>query len=328
MRCYIKKIEINPKYAGIHGVKWNRKIRRAYRKAFSLVSYYGGKARLIRKIQKYIIQLAEESRAAMFIECFGGGGRGILNLDQIPYRFLHRMYNEWDESMACLFAVCQHPDTAEALYRHLLTIPYKKETFDTVKQYLKYDKDGLLLDRSLTVFDKAVIGYLSCAMSFNSARDCYRKLPKKNPEHALRLYYSRMKRILEAPQHLAAASIVQGDYKKILEVYGKDPTVLKFLDPPYHPATRSDDAQIVYKNEMTPEQHREMVAMLCESHCWILCGYDPYETESKCEDYKPLEESGAVKVLIGKVLVSAANYSHAKNGEEMLYKNEYLWIKL
>ena len=45
-------------------------------------------------------------------------------------------------------------------------------------------------------------------------------------------------------------------------------------------------------------------------------------------DYAPLVESGAVKVLIGKVLVASANYSHAKNGEEMLYKNEYLWIKL
>lgn len=328
MRCYIKKIEINPKYAGIHGVKWNRKIRRGHRRVFSLVTYYGGKARIIREIQKYLVRVAEANHVAMLIECFGGGGRGILNADQMPYRFLHRGYNEWDESMACLFAMCQYPDTAEALYRKLLTIPYTKEVFEEIKRYLKHDENGLLLDRNLTDFDKAVIGYLSCAMSFNANRNNFRKLPEKNPEHALRLYYSRMRRILEAPQHLAAATIMQGDYKKILELYGADPTVLKFLDPPYHPVTRAEEAQSVYKSEMTPEQHREMVAMLCKSRCWVLCGYDPEEFDPDCKDYAPLVESGAVKVLIGKVLVASANYSHAKNGEEMLYKNEYLWIKL
>ena len=132
-------------------------------------------------------------------------------------------------------------------------------------------------------------------------------------------FYNSVERIIQAPSYLENVTVINGDYKELMIKYGKDPQVVKYLDPPYHPACRNQNCLRVYPNELSIDQHREMIAMLCESRSWVLSGYDPMEFGST--DYEPLVASGAIKESIGM-------YSISPSYNEESYKQEFIWYKL
>ncbi len=283
---------------------------------FSIVPYYGGKALLADDLLEYIQLTAEANGAHTYVECFGGGGRCLLNLCKIPYSFRQMYYNEWDETMCCLFKAISVESLADKLYWKLMDTSFDKETFLASAAASKLDDTGKTVDRSLTIVEKAFHAFITCHLSFNSSRKDFAEGKVDNATNAI-------DRVLEVYDDLQGLKVRQGDYRKILEVFGADPKVVKYLDPPYHPCTRERGSTDVYRKETSAQGHRELVELLCHSRSWVLSGYDP--AQYGCDDYKPLEECGAKKINLKNVHLASSNRA---TKSAPLNKDEFIWYKL
>lgn len=272
---------------------------------YNLIKYYGGKFRKLDKILPYIEMVAQANQATTYIECFGGGGKCLLNIDTINHHFNSVIYNEWDTGLCSLFRMVSDEDTAIQLVEELKQFDYNKETFRYCKTHRK--------DKGVSDLYKACMTFILCQMSFNGGMHDYSK------QHESDLaFYNAVERIAYAPEHLKNVQVINGDYINMLNTYGSDSLAVKYLDPPYHPACRNQDALKEYSNELSLEQHREMVELLCQSKAWVMSGYDP--VQYGCSDYEPLEKAGAIKECIGSYMVSS------QNGKAN-YKDEFIWYR-
>lgn len=275
---------------------------------FNLIPYFGGKYVQLKNILPYIEKVAKENDAHTYIECFGGGGKCILNLDTINHQFKEKVYNEWDKTLCCLFKAASDRELAQQLMTTLRSTEYNEEVFKYCKEHRNDDVSDL---------EKARMMFITCLMSLSNNLKDFAK--PRYAEGKINRFYNSVEKIAEAPQHLKNVTVVNGDYRKLMMKHGKDPQVVKYLDPPYHPACRNQQCLKVYPNELSIKQHREMVEILCESRSWILSGYDPIIYGSA--DYEPLVKAGAVKESIGTYSISPAY-------NEDSYKQEFIWYKL
>lgn len=268
---------------------------------FNLVSYYGGKFNQLDFTLPYIEKVAEANNATTYIELFGGGGKCILNLDTLGFKFETAIYNELDKGLCSLFEVVQDPEMSKQLYRTLKRQKCSRKLFDFCKQNVN---DGNMLE-------KAYMTYVLCNLSYNGECKSYVEKDKDG-------YYRSLERLLDAHRHLKNVSISNVSAIELLRKYGDNPKAVKYLDPPYHPATRAKTALDVYQTEMSIEQHKEMVDLLCKSRSWVMSGYDPAQFGSN--DYLPLEKSGAKKVSVGKFNLYSGNCKQSKE--------EFIWYKI
>lgn len=275
-------------------------------KYYNLVKYYGGKYDKLSSILHYIELVAQVNDASAFVECFGGGGKCILNIDTINHHFKKKIYNELDAGMCSLFRMASATNTAKQLIKELNCFDYDKETFE----YCKIHRN----DDNLCDLYMACMVFMLCMMGFNGSTRYYSKFHEGDLS-----YINAINRIAYAPEHLKDVEIINGDYIDMMKEYGENSLVVKYLDPPYHPACRNQNALQEYQNELTQQQHQEMVGILCQSRSWILSGYDP--AQWGCSDYEPLEKAGAVKVSIGQYMVSVTR-------EGTKYKEEFIWYKI
>lgn len=275
------------------------------------IPYFGGKSFLIRSILNQIETMAVQNNAHTFIDLFGGSGKVAMNAQSICHPFENIILNEFDESMVCLYKIMSDPVASEELSKKLLTLEYTKETFNQCKTVIECDVNGHTLNRELSDIEKAADAFFTCVASYNANR-------QKFTDTHLSLYKKRVKKLLHSYWCLKEVTLHQGDAINLLKQYGRDPRVIKYLDPPYHPVTRA--ALGIYACEMSRLEHIRLVEMLCCCRGWILSGYDPAEYDDpffpgkKCQDYVLLEEAGAKKVLI----------KSTQNNQSR--KNEWLWI--
>lgn len=269
---------------------------------FNFISYYGGKYFQLESTLHYIELVAAHNNADTYVELFGGGGKCILNLDSIRHRFETKIYNEYDASLCNLFQVVMNRQKAKELYHLINRLKCSKTLFEYCKKNKDNDNESDI-DRAAMMYILIRNSYSSNMKSYNPIKDDY--------------VYSSSDRILEASTYLKGVDIENEDYKEIMKKYGGNSKVIKYLDPPYHPACRNQGAQKVYPNELTPEQHRELVDILCKSRGWVLSGYDP--EQYGCDDYKPLVKSGAVKVSIGEFRLGSS--------QKDTRKEEFIWYK-
>ena len=275
------------------------------------IPYFGGKSFLIHPILNQIETMAVQNHAHTFIDLFGGSGKVAMNVKRTCHPFENIILNEFDESLVCLYKIMADPIASEELVKKLLTLEYTKETFNQCKTMIECDVYGHTLNQELSDVEKAADAFFTCVASYNANR-------QKFTDTHLSLYKNRVNRLLHSHWRLTEVTPHQGDAINLLKHYGRDPRVIKYLDPPYHPVTRA--ALGIYACEMSRLEHIRLVEMLCCCRGWILSGYDPAEYDdpffsgNKCQDYVPLEEIGAKKILI----------KSAKNNQSS--KNEWLWI--
>lgn len=272
-------------------------------KYFNLVSYYGGKYNQLENTLPYIAKVAKANNADTYIELFGGGGKCILNIDTISHKFEKVIYNELDKGLCCLFEVAMDTDSCKKMYDILKVQKCNRTLFDFCKQNINDDK--------LNMVERAYMTYVLCNLSYNGERSFYVEKDFEN-------YYRSVERLLTAHEHLRNVTVSNMSAIELLKEHGRNPKVVKYLDPPYHPCSRAKTAQNVYQNEMSVENHKELVALLCQSRSWVMSGYDP--AQYGCNDYMPLEKSGAQKVSIGKF--------NLYSGKCKQSKEEFIWYKI
>ncbi len=274
------------------------------RKIISLIKRFGGKYRQVEAINKYMEMLAQEADATTYVECCGGGGRNLLNL---RYPFASEIYNELDPALIDLFTVVKNEDCMNELVNMLWDVERNQETYDDA-----------ILKRNNTAaskVDRAYGYFITAYFSYNgmSRKQDFLELKSyKERKRKMKNFRNRIRDIYSVHKILQDTEITNVDYKVLMEKYGSDSKVIKYLDPPYHPATRNKSALKVYDFEWTQKDHLELVQILLKSKSWVLSGYDPAEFGS--DDYKPLEElDDVIKVNIG-------HFGQMK-------KDEILWIR-
>jgi len=285
----------------------------------SIIKKYGGKYRQVPYINEYIKEIAEENRCHTFIELTGGGGRTILNLptfemDGNIYKFGRKIYNEYDRGLCNLFNCVKDPIKVQKLKALLINLGRDEGLY-------KYAIDNKS-NKDINELLSAAFTYMTAMLSWsgNCQKESY--LRGKTEEEARKIetaYFRKIKQLPTKSYHLRDIEIINGDYKPLLEKYGADPKVLKYIDPPYHPITRNQNGLDIYDLEWSVDDHKKLVKQLLKSRSWILSGYDPLVWG--CEDYLPLEKAGAKKVNLG-VFRNGTNSTETSK----FNKEEYLWI--
>lgn len=269
---------------------------------FNFISYYGGKYFQLEETLNYIEHVAVHNNADTYLELFGGGGKCILNIDTIDHNFTNKIYNEFDSSLCNLFKVAADYEKSEVLYDLINSLNCSKELFG----FCKKNKDNTMfsdIERAAMMYVLIKNSYSSNMKGYNPCKDDY--------------VYSSSKTILKANEYLEGIKIINGDYLNLMKEYGSSVKAVKYFDPPYHPACRNQNSLKIYPNELTVEQHKELVGILCKSRSWVLSGYDP--AQYGCSDYEPLVQSGAVKVSIGEFRLGCSQNEN--------YKEEFIWYK-
>ena len=281
----IKSPNIKKKY--IRGIKW-----------------YGSKQMKLGNLLPYIRIVAELNSATTFIDCCGGGGSESININKTGYDFKRKIYNDINYGIYSLMSTIKDSNAVFDMIEQLIKMGYSKSTF----QYCKTHR----MDKDKSMVEIAAYNFMIAEASFNGACNSYSK-------HNYQRYIKSIMGIVQLGNSLSNTEITNKSFQEIFRVYGNDVQALKYMDPPYHPATR--EAANVYNYEMNRDQHKEMVDILCNSRCWILSGYDP--AEYGCDDYKPLEDAGAIKLSLGNYALTSG--SIRKNG--ILHKDEMIWLK-
>ena len=234
-----------------------------------LVRYHGAKW----KIAKWVISHFPPHVA--YVEPFGGGASVLLQKD----RSKGEVYNDLDETMVALFRVLRDPAAAERLIFLIERTPYSRAEFDAayepvddpveaarrtiVRSFMGYGSDGTA-DEYKTGFRATV----SNAAKFPAAE--WASYPD-----ALRLTVERMKGVV----------LHQRDAFELIPTLDREHTLF-YIDPPYHPETRSQgnrrrgQGYHVYKHELEINDHiRLLDLMLTLKGMVVLSGYPiPYTT--------------------------------------------------
>ena len=111
-------------------------------------------------------------------------------------------------------------------------------------------------------------------------RTCFNGLFRVNKSGGFNVPFGRYKDpkiadaelLKSASEALAGATIVLGDYKKVLQTYAKKGDLV-FLDPPYLPISQYSDFQRYTKEQFYEDDHRELAAevtRLSEIGCHVL----------------------------------------------------------
>ena len=270
------------------------------------VRWYGGKYFQLKDLLPYIGELAEHNKATTFIDCCGGSAKVCINIDQSGYTFENKIYNDIDYGMACLMAVAQSPEETKKMIEYLKELGTGKEVFE----YCQKNRENHDMD----MFKVAAFNFFVAQCSYDATGKFY------NSNRVTEEVYQRdIEKAYRFPEITSGIKVINNTYQDVFRVFGSDKQALKYMDPPYHPATR--ETTNVYNYEMSRDQHKEMVDILCNSRCWILSGYDP--AEYGCDDYKPLEEAGAIKLSLGKYALT----SGSRRRDEILHKDEIIWLK-
>lgn len=279
-----------------------------YTQVISLVPYYGGKNNLCALINRYIGEAARGRGCTTYVEAFGGGGRSLINLNLTKHDFDKAVYNEYSKTMCNLMTVVKDHELVEKMIDCLHGLQCDKETFDYIKA-TQAKGNHSLLDTAVMEYILHKCSFIGDGLSYGTENAAKLKNYRNNAAR-LRMVHKRLNRF--------DVEIINGDYRRMIELYGQREDVVLYLDPPYHVCARYSGALKVYPGELTAEQHQEFVRLLCQCKCsWVVSGYDPLQWG--CEDYIPLETAGAEKVSLGIVTVSAS--------DDKIKKEEFLWVK-
>lgn len=275
-----------------------------------MISYMGGKYRLIDHIVPIIEYAAQAYGLHRYYEVCGGGARMLLNMR--PTVFPHRSYNELDIGLCNLFACLGDRECLYDLQALLEQWPCTLETFKQAHIFRAWEQRRLArghTDSEVSLIHSAASMFVIAMMS--RAADCV----TFDPEYVRgsRRVQSYRRRVRDLPLFyptLADVKVTHGDAFEVLEYLDSDG--LAYIDPPYTPE------QMVLSDHYgsrswTMDDHERLVDdLLSVPGKVVLSGYD-----NRC--YRRLEDHGWRKVYLKNLYVPPS----AKSWRRV---DEYVWL--
>ena len=228
-----------------------------------VVRYHGAKW----KVAKWVISHFPPHTA--YVEPFGGGAAVLLQKDPAK----GEIYNDLDETMVSLFRVLRDREKAERLVALLELTPFSRAEFDAA--YEPTDDDVEAARRTIV---RSFMGYGSDGTAGEYKTGFRRTVTaaEKFPASEWATYPMALRRTIE---RLAGVVIEQTDAFTLMPALDAE-TTLFYVDPPYHPETRSQGNRRrgagyhVYKHEMDVDDHVRLLDILCAlKGMVVLSGY-------------------------------------------------------
>ncbi|MDZ5448914.1 DNA adenine methylase [Labrys sp. ZIDIC5] len=244
--------------------------------------WHGGKWRLAPWILKHL------PPHRVYVEPFGGAASILLRKE----RSYAEVYNDLDDEVVGLFRVLRDPGQSERLSRELELTPFARTEF--LSAYEHTDDE---VERARRLIIRAFMGFGSNAHSSqqkghrstgfrgNSSRS------GTTPATDWRNYPAALPALIA---RLAGVVVENRDAKLVMATHD-GPTTLHYVDPPYLPETRArgnkyDLAWRMYRHELTPADHEELLVFLCELEGMVvLSGYPAPLYDELLPDWRRIE---------------------------------------
>jgi DNA adenine methylase len=256
------------------------------------VKWHGGK----RYLAKRIIEHFPPHR--VYLEAFGGGASVLLNKSPVEVE----TYNDLDHRITRLFHVLR--EQGDKFLERVRLLPYSQVEFEAAAAYPQGAGD---LEMAICDFVRwrQSFGGKGQSWSYTTGRARGGMAGDVNAwwtaiEH-LPVIINRIRRVQIICQS-AFDAIPRFDH----------PEGLIYCDPPYVHSTREENSRLVYHNEMSDEEHRELTRLLrtCQAKI-VVSGYP-----------SPLYE----ELYAGWRLVSFDIANHAAGGKEKGRETECIWM--
>jgi DNA adenine methylase len=238
------------------------------------IGWYGGKAHLAERIARLL------PHHHTYVEAFGGAGSVLFAKKRVTLE----VYNDIDSGLVTFFRCLR--DQPERLARLLQFTPYAREEFTLCLASWEDTEDDLERARRWYVRMRQAFG---CSISRSWGHELNGALSGGTRAASFATTIDELERFA---QRLRGVQIEHLDWRELLAHYDS-PEACFYLDPPYHPETRSRVGRNHgYRHELTTEDHRELIATVLELESSILLS--GYEHPS----YRVLEDHGFKRIAI------------------------------
>jgi len=259
----------------------------------SPITRVGGKFMLA----KTLISMFPEHNT--YAEPFGGAAHVLFRKEPSN----SEIYNDVDTELVNFFRVCADEEKSNLLRRRVEAALYARDEFNRCLAELHNGND---IDQAyrFAVVNKQSFGGLMETWGYDI-----------RSKQIVRSFSGMPERIKTARERLRFVQIECLSFEDIFRKYDTSETFF-YCDPPY-PFTGERGKRVVYKNEMTDDDHKRLVDILLNIKGKVmLSGYDT-------PLYKPLEDAGWQCICIADKAISI---NKRKGGDARIRKREYVWI--
>lgn len=227
--------------------------------------WYGAKRWLL----KYIMPLPSHHT---YVEAFGGAGTLLFEKEPSPVE----VYNDIDLRLVNFFRMLRDEHQAAVLVPLLELTPYSRDEYISCRNACQKALNGEDFEQHGVEWARRF--FVAMHQSFSGLlasgwRHC-KVESTRGKSAAVDRWLGAIDRLPEAVQRLREVQIEGQDFSKIIPQYDRK-QALFYLDPPYVPEKRVDQKSYG-KNEMKPEDHEELVALLLQlNHAMVIVsGYN------------------------------------------------------
>jgi DNA adenine methylase len=239
---------------------------------FSCLKYYGGKTPLAKEIVKLMpvhIHYVEPYSGSLAV-LFAKNPEGISEV-----------VNDINLNLTTMWRVFQSPETFERFKRRLEATPFSEVEWRAAKQLCDWNKERGDVDS----VDVAVAYFIMCRQSREGKCKAFatlsRNRTRKNVNEQASAWFSSIEGLDYVYHRLRNVVILCEDGVDVIKQQDGINT-LYYIDPTYLHETRVSKND--YEYEMSPEQHKELLSMLCDiKGKFLLSGYhsDLYDEYAK-----------------------------------------------
>jgi DNA adenine methylase len=238
------------------------------------IGWYGGKAHLAARIANML------PIHHTYVEAFGGAGSVLFAKPRVTLE----VYNDIDSGLVTFFRCLR--DQPEQLARLLRLTPYAREEFIHCRDGWERVESDLERARQWYVRMRQAFG---CSVSKSWGHERNGALSGGTRAASFATTVDELERFAE---RFRRVQIEHLHWRDLLAQYDA-PGVCVYLDPPYHPETRSRlGRNHGYRFELTAEDHQELIAAVLSLRSSVLLS--GYEHPS----YRVLEQHGFTRTAI------------------------------
>jgi DNA adenine methylase len=236
------------------------------------IAWYGGKARLAKRIASLLPQ------HDTYVEAFGGAAAVLFAKNRATLE----VYNDIDSGLVTFFRALR--DQPEQLARALHFTPYARQEFNYCRHTWQKTSQDIERARRWYVRMRQAFG-CSASVSWGYERD-----GSLSGGTRARSFASTVDELERFAERFRGVQVEHIDWRKVLSLYDS-PGACFYLDPPYHPDTRSRVSRgNGYRHELTAADHADLITALLDlTGSVVLSGFAH-------PSYAPLESSGFERV--------------------------------
>jgi len=221
-----------------------------------IMRYHGGKFRLAAWVMQFF------PAHQCYVEPFGGAGSVLMQ----KQRCYAEVYNDLDGEVVNVFRVLRDEALREKLIEQCILTPFSRDEFR-----LSYQPSSDPVEQACRTLFRAQAGFGSAGSSgLKTGFRCDSKrayslaahIWAKYPEH-IRSFGERLEGVII--ENRPAIDVIQAN---------DDLDTLHYVDPPYTHDARKMSHSLVYRHEMTDDDHRQLLQVLHQVQGYVvLSGY-------------------------------------------------------